>query len=46
MLVDHRSLLDALAEKDAEAARGEMIRHFTDGAERLTKRLDEIGIWT
>ena len=46
MLSDHRSLLDALAERDAEAARGEMIRHFTDGAERLTKHLDEIGIWT
>jgi DNA-binding GntR family transcriptional regulator len=46
MLVDHRSLLAALAERDAEAVRGEMIRHFTDGAERLTKHLDEIGIWS
>jgi DNA-binding GntR family transcriptional regulator len=45
MLTDHRSLLSALAERDADAVRGEMIRHFTDGAERLTKHLDERGLW-
>lgn len=46
MLSDHRSLLAAFGERDADAVRGEMVRHFTDGAERLTKHLDEIGLWT
>jgi DNA-binding GntR family transcriptional regulator len=46
MLTDHRSLLDALGRRDADEVRGEMVRHFTDGAERLTEHLDEIGLWT
>jgi DNA-binding GntR family transcriptional regulator len=46
MLSDHGSLLAAFGERDADAVRGEMVRHFTDGAERLTKHLDEIGLWT
>lgn len=46
MLTDHRSLLAALGQRDAEAVRGQMVRHFTDGAERLTKHLDDLGLWS
>jgi DNA-binding GntR family transcriptional regulator len=46
MLSDHKCLLKALGERDADAVRGEMVRHFTDGAERLIDHLDEIGFWT
>jgi len=45
MLDDHAALLRALAGRDAEAARRVMQRHFTDGADRLTVHLDEIGLW-
>lgn len=45
MLADHQALLDALAARDPEAARAAMARHFTDGAERLIKHLDDIGMW-
>lgn len=45
MLSDHRALLDALAARDPEAARAAMARHFTDGAERLIKHLDDVGMW-
>ncbi|GIH03011.1 GntR family transcriptional regulator [Rhizocola hellebori] len=45
MLSDHQALLDALAARDAQAARAAMSRHFTDGAERLLKHLDDIGMW-
>ena len=45
MLTDHEALLAALAGRDAQAARSAMARHFTDGAERLVKHLDDLGIW-
>lgn len=45
MLSDHQALLDALTARDPEAARAAMARHFTDGAERLIKHLDGIGMW-
>ncbi len=45
MLSDHQALLEALAARDAQAARAAMSRHFSDGAERLLKHLDDIGMW-
>jgi DNA-binding GntR family transcriptional regulator len=45
MRADHEALLAAFAEADADAARTAMTRHFTDGAERLVKHLDGLGIW-
>ncbi|MEV0714960.1 GntR family transcriptional regulator [Asanoa sp. NPDC050611] len=45
MISDHQALLDALAARDPDAARAAMARHFTDGAQRLVKHLDEIGVW-
>lgn len=45
MVSDHRALLDALAARDAQAARAAMERHFTDGAQRLIKHLDDVGMW-
>ncbi|GAA3239541.1 GntR family transcriptional regulator [Dactylosporangium siamense] len=45
MLADHEALLAALTERDAAAARAAMARHFTDGADRLIKHLDELGNW-
>jgi DNA-binding GntR family transcriptional regulator len=45
MVSDHQALLDALAARDPQAARAAMARHFTDGAERLLKHLDDIGMW-
>ncbi|GAA1532771.1 GntR family transcriptional regulator [Dactylosporangium maewongense] len=46
MVTDHETLLAALAANDADAARPVMARHFTDGAERLVKHLDDLGLWT
>jgi DNA-binding GntR family transcriptional regulator len=46
MLADHQDLLTALRGRDATGARDAMARHFTDGADRLTAHLDEIGLWT
>jgi DNA-binding GntR family transcriptional regulator len=46
MLADHDTLLAALVAGDPDAARAAMARHFTDGADRLVKHLDELGIWT
>jgi DNA-binding GntR family transcriptional regulator len=46
MRTDHATLLRVFGEGDAEAARREMARHFTDGARRLTEHLDEIGLWS
>ncbi|MFX0592300.1 GntR family transcriptional regulator [Melissospora conviva] len=45
MLSDHDALLTALTARDPEAARAAMARHFTDGAERLIKHLDDVGLW-
>jgi len=45
MVSDHEALLGALAARDAPAARAAMERHFTDGAERLIKHLDDVGMW-
>jgi DNA-binding GntR family transcriptional regulator len=41
----HEELLAAFAAADPAAARAAMTRHFTDGAERLVKHLDDLGIW-
>jgi DNA-binding GntR family transcriptional regulator len=46
MKVEHRNLLQALRDHDVDAARSGMTRHFGDVAERLTRHLDEIGLWT
>ncbi|XTZ14527.1 GntR family transcriptional regulator [Micromonospora echinospora] len=45
MITDHEALLDALAAHDPVAARPIMARHFTDGADRLIKHLDGLGVW-
>jgi DNA-binding GntR family transcriptional regulator len=46
MLTDHEALLAALAGRDQGAARAAMARHFTDGADRLIKHLDDLGNWS
>lgn len=41
----HTHLIEALARGDSHAA-GEVTRqHFTDGARRLVRHLDEVGVW-
>lgn len=45
MLTDHEALLAALTAHDRRAARAAMARHFTDGADRLIKHLDDLGSW-
>jgi DNA-binding GntR family transcriptional regulator len=46
MAADHDALLEALSTNDARAARTVMARHFTDGAQRLVKHLDNLGLWS
>ncbi|MEU7712230.1 GntR family transcriptional regulator [Micromonospora chalcea] len=46
MVADHEALLDALEARDPETVRPVMARHFTDGAERLVKHLDGLGVWS
>jgi DNA-binding GntR family transcriptional regulator len=46
MTTDHQALLAALAAHDPAAVRPVMARHFTDGAERLVKHLDGLGVWS
>jgi len=46
MAIDHEALLAALDANDAEAARTVMARHFADGAQRLVKHLDNLGVWS
>ncbi|MBB4761616.1 GntR family transcriptional regulator [Actinoplanes digitatis] len=46
MVTDHDALLDALEAGDPAAIRPIMARHFTDGAQRLVKHLDGLGIWS
>ncbi|MFI5839238.1 GntR family transcriptional regulator [Catenuloplanes sp. NPDC051500] len=46
MREDHEALLAAFAAHDQDAARAAMTRHFTDGADRLVKHLDGLGIWS
>jgi DNA-binding GntR family transcriptional regulator len=46
MLVNHEALLQAFADRDVATAREAMVRHFTDGAERLIDHLDGIGLWS
>ncbi|WP_083654211.1 GntR family transcriptional regulator [Mycobacterium sp. GA-1841] len=41
----HRELIDALRRRDAPAAVELNASQFTDGAQRLIARLDEIGMW-
>ncbi|WP_231931469.1 GntR family transcriptional regulator [Micromonospora echinospora] len=45
MVADHEALLSALEARDPVAVRPVMARHFTDGAERLIKHLDGLGVW-
>ncbi|MEV4692319.1 GntR family transcriptional regulator [Micromonospora chalcea] len=45
MVADHEALLDALEARDPDTVRPVMARHFTDGAERLVKHLDGLGVW-
>jgi DNA-binding GntR family transcriptional regulator len=45
MRTDHAALLAAFAAGDPAAARAVMNRHFSDGADRLVKHLDDLGIW-
>ena len=45
MRTDHAALLAAFAAGDPDAARAAMSRHFSDGADRLVKHLDDLGIW-
>jgi DNA-binding GntR family transcriptional regulator len=46
MRAAHEELLAAFAVADPAAARTAMTRHFTDGADRLVKHLDDLGIWS
>ncbi len=46
MATDHEALLAAFAAHDPEASRTVMARHFTDGADRLVKHLDDLGLWS
>jgi DNA-binding GntR family transcriptional regulator len=46
MAVDHEELLSAFTAHDPTAARTVMARHFTDGADRLVKHLDDLGLWS
>jgi DNA-binding GntR family transcriptional regulator len=46
MRTDHEALLVAFRDGDTAAARAAMSRHFTDGADRLVKHLDELGLWS
>ncbi|MFI5908470.1 GntR family transcriptional regulator [Dactylosporangium sp. NPDC051541] len=46
MITDHEALLAALSAGDPAAVRPVMARHFNDGAERLVKHLDGLGVWT
>lgn len=46
MVADHEALLGALEARDPVAVRPVMARHFTDGAERLIKHLDGLGVWS
>jgi DNA-binding GntR family transcriptional regulator len=46
MVADHEALLAALEARDPAAVRPVMARHFTDGAERLVKHLDGLGVWS
>ena len=46
MRTDHEALLVAFGAGDTTAARASMSRHFTDGADRLVKHLDELGLWS
>jgi DNA-binding GntR family transcriptional regulator len=46
MRTDHEALLLAFGAGDAAAARASMSRHFTDGADRLVKHLDDLGLWS
>ena len=41
----HTRLIDALSRRDAAAAGQEIREHFEDGAQRLVRHLDELGIW-
>jgi DNA-binding GntR family transcriptional regulator len=45
MRTHHDAILAALAGRRSGAARRAMAAHFTDGAERLTRHLDRIGLW-
>lgn len=46
MIADHEALLNALDAHDPVTVRPVMARHFTDGAERLVKHLDGLGMWS
>jgi DNA-binding GntR family transcriptional regulator len=46
MRTDHEALLAAFAAGDPDPARAVMRRHFSDGADRLVKHLDDLGIWS
>ncbi|MFF5180614.1 GntR family transcriptional regulator [Micromonospora sp. NPDC000316] len=46
MIADHEALLEALEAHDPVTVRPVMARHFTDGAERLVKHLDGLGVWS
>ncbi|NBE83423.1 GntR family transcriptional regulator [Micromonospora rubida] len=46
MIADHEALLVALEAHDPVTIRPIMARHFTDGAERLVKHLDGLGVWS
>jgi DNA-binding GntR family transcriptional regulator len=45
MRTDHEALLAAFSAGDPDQARAAMRRHFSDGADRLVKHLDDLGIW-
>ncbi|MET0757383.1 MAG: GntR family transcriptional regulator [Mycobacterium sp.] len=45
-VTNHRELIDALRRRDVGSVVQLTSSQFTDGAQRLTSRLDEIGMWS
>ena len=45
-MANHRELIAALRRRDVDAVVRLTSGQFTDGAQRLTARLDELGLWT
>lgn len=42
----HADLIEAFARRDSDAAGDVTRRHFADGARRLVRHLDEVGVWS
>jgi DNA-binding GntR family transcriptional regulator len=45
-VANHRELVAALRRRDVDEVVRLTRNQFSDGARRLTRRLDELGLWT